>query len=249
MAQQWNPEHYRRDGGFVAEYGREVAGLLNPQPGERILDLGCGDGRLTEFIASFDSELIAIDSSREQIIAARDRRLDARVVDAIRLPFREEFDAVFSNAALHWIKPPEDVVRGVFTALRPGGRFVCEFGGAGNIAAICDALTRALATRGFDFDELNPWYFPTADEYAELLRAVGFAVKQIELFDRPTPLATDIIAWLRTFTRVFIEAIPRAERHDFLAELRDLLRPTLLRDTGDWFVDYVRLRLMAWKPG
>ena len=248
MTQQWDPEQYERDGGFVSDYGREVVGILNPQPGERILDLGCGDGRLSEFIESFGCRLVAIDSSPGQISAARDRHLDARLVDAGRLPFREEFDAVFSNAALHWIRPPEAVVRGVFAALRPGGRFVGELGGRGNIDSIRGALAAALPAHGLEFEDLNPWYFPGAGQYSDLLRAAGFTVDRIELFDRPTPLASGIDTWLRTFTRGFLERIPDAEREGFLAGLAAALEPALRRHGGEWFVDYVRLRFAAAKP-
>ena len=232
----------------MADYGREVVGILNPQPGERILDLGCGDGRLSEFIESFGCRLVAIDSSPGQISAARDRHLDARVVDAARLAFREEFDAVFSNAALHWIRPPEAVVRGVFAALRPGGRFVGELGGRGNIAAIRGALAAALPAHGLDFDDLDPWYFPGEKQYSGLLQDAGFAVGCIELFERPTPLPGGIAGWLRTFTRGFLERIPEEKREGFLSGLAAALEPALRRDRGEWFVDYVRLRFAAAKP-
>ncbi len=249
MAQQWDPEQYEREGGFVADYGREVAAMLDPQPGKRILDLGCGDGRLSEFLARSGCRLVAADSSPEQVGAARARGLDARVVDAVRLRFRNEFDAVFSNAALHWIKPPEAVARGVFAALRPGGRFVGELGGRGNIAAIRGALAIALPAHGLDFADLDPWYFPGQKQYSELLEAAGFSVDRMELFARPTPLPGGIAGWLRTFTRGFLEQVPEAEREGFLARLAAALEPELRRDDGEWFVDYVRLRFAATRPG
>ena len=248
MAQKWDPEQYEREGGFVADYGREVAAMLAPRPGERILDLGCGDGRLSELLAGSGCRLVAVDSSPEQVRAAAGRGLDARVIDAARLPFREEFDAVFSNAALHWIRPPEAVVRGVFAALRPGGRFVGELGGSGNIDSIRGALAAALPAHGLDFDALDPWYFPGEKQYSRLLQAAGFAVDRIELFDRPTPLPGDISGWLRTFTKGFLEQIPEAERDRFLDRLAASLEPALRRDHGEWFVDYVRLRFAAAKP-
>ena len=248
MVQKWDPEQYEREGGFVADYGREVAALLAPQPGERILDLGCGDGRLSEFLARSGCRLVAVDSSPEQVRAAAARGLDARAIDAARLPFREEFDAVFSNAALHWIRPPEAVARGVFAALRPGGRFVGELGGRGNIDAIRGALAAALPAHGLDFDDLDPWYFPGEKQYSRLLQDAGFAVDGIELFDRPTPLPGDISGWLRTFTKGFLEQIPGAERDRFLDRLAASLEPELRRDDGEWFVDYVRLRFAAAKP-
>ena len=248
MAQKWDPEQYEREGGFVADYGRGVAGMLDPQPGERILDLGCGDGRLSELLAKSCCRLVAVDSSPEQVRAARTRGLDARVIDAGRLPFREEFDAVFSNAALHWMRRPEAVARGVFAALRPGGRYVGELGGRGNIAAIRGALAAALPAYGLDFDDLDPWYFPGEKQYSALLQAAGFSVDRIELFDRPTPLPGGIAGWLRTFTRGFLEQVPEADREGFLAGLAASLEPALRREDGEWFVDYVRLRFAATKP-
>ena len=249
MAQKWDPEQYEREGGFVADYGRGVAGMLDPQPGERILDLGCGDGRLSEFLAGSGCRLVAVDSSAEQVCAARGRGLDARLIDAARLRFGEEFDAVFSNAALHWIRPPEAVARGVFAALRPGGRFVGEMGGRGNIDAIRGALAATLPAHGLDFDNLDPWYFPGEKQYSALLQAAGFSVDRIELFDRPTPLPGGIAGWLSTFTRGFLEQVREAEREGFLARLAASLEPALRRDDGEWFVDYVRLRFAATKPG
>ena len=249
MAQKWDPEQYEREGGFVADYGRGVAGMLDPQPGERILDLGCGDGRLSEFLAGSGCRLVAVDSSAEQVCAARGRGLDARLIDAARLRFGEEFDAVFSNAALHWIRPPEAVARGVFAALRPGGRFVGELGGRGNIDSIRGALAAALPAHGLDFDDLDPWYFPDEMKYSRLLQAAGFAVDRMELFDRPTPLPGGISGWLRTFTRGFLEPVPEAEREGFLDRIAASLEPELRRDDGEWFVDYVRLRFAATKPG
>ena len=178
--QTWNPEQYARTAGFVPELGLPVLELLNPQPGERILDLGCGDGVLTEKLAALGCQVVGVDSSPAQIAAAQARGLDARVVDAQRLLFDAEFDAVFSNAALHWMRQPDAVIAGVWRALEPGGRFVGEFGGAGNIASILEALDAVLPGHSVDPLTLIPWYFPDEHEYRQKLEASGFVVTSIE---------------------------------------------------------------------
>lgn len=220
----------------------------SPLAGERILDLGCGDGALTEKLASLGCQVVGVDSSPAQVAAAQARGLDARVVDAQHLPFEAEFDAVFSNAALHWMRQPEAVIAGVWRALEPGGRFVGEMGGAGNIASVQEALQTVLARCGVDLQQASPWYFPNAVEYRQKLEAAGFVVTSIEQFSRPTPLPGDIGDWLEIFAGSFLGLVPDGERSQVIAELRELLRPSLLNDEGLWVLDYVRLRFAANKP-
>lgn len=248
ISQTWNPNQYARTAGFVPELGRPVLELLAAQPGERILDLGCGDGALTEKLASLGCQVVGVDSSQAQAAAAQARGLDARVVDARALPFEAEFDAVFSNAALHWMRPPEAVIAGVWRALEPGGRFVGEMGGAGNIAQVLEALAAVLARRGLAFELLSPWYFPDEDEYRGKLEQAGFMVTSIERFSRPTALPGDIGDWLETFAGAFLGLFSDQERVQVIDELRDLLRSSLLNDEGVWVLDYVRLRFAASKP-
>lgn len=243
--QQWNPERYVKHAGFVAELGLPVLELLNPQPGERILDVGCGDGWLTEKLAHIGCEVVGVDGSAEQIAAAQARGLTAMVMDGQQLTFEHEFDAVFSNAALHWMKPAEAVIVGVRRALRKNGRFVAEMGGHGNVAIIRSALHAALRQRGIDPETVDPWYFPTPDAYQAQLEAHGFDVTSIALIPRPTPLAGDISDWLATFTESFTNCLPEGERAAFLQELRATLRPLLCDDDGQWTADYVRLRFSA----
>jgi len=245
VAQTWDPAEYGRNARFVADLGAAVFDLLDPKPGEHVLDLGCGDGVLTAKIAERGATVIGVDSSAAQIEAARARGLDARVVDGVALDLDERFDAVFSNAALHWMKPPEAVARGVAALLVPGGRFVGELGGAGCVAKIRAALHRGLERRGVDPWSVDPWYFPTDREYGDVLRGAGFEVDTIALIPRPTPLPTDVGAWLETFAKTFTGALPAAEQSRFLDETQSDLAAVLRDERGTWVADYVRLRFKA----
>lgn len=247
-AQHWDPDRYARNAGFVAELGGPAVELLAPRPGERILDLGCGDGRLTQRLAELGARVVGVDSSAEQVAAARARGLDARVADGEALSFDGAFDAVFSNAALHWMRRPAAVLDGVWRALRPGGRFVGEMGGHGNVARIVGALVAALDRRGLDGAAAVPWYFPTPEAYRALLEARGFRVVEIALIPRPTPLPGDMAGWLETFGESFILRLPEEERPQFVAEVVEALRPELCGADGVWTADYVRLRFAARKP-
>jgi len=245
--QTWNPERYARHARFVSELGMPVVELLAPRAGERILDLGCGDGALTLKLVEMGCEVVGVDGSAAQIEAARQLGLDARVMNAERLSFDAEFDAVFSNAALHWMKQADAVIAGVWRALKPGGRFVAECGGYGCVATIKAALVAALDRRGLDGDAAVPWYFPTVEDYGARLTAQGFDIKSIALFPRPTPLPGDITGWLETFAESFTAVLPVAERAAFIEEVRDALRPALCDAKGQWTADYVRLRFAAEK--
>jgi trans-aconitate methyltransferase len=246
--QSWDPDAYARNARFVSDLGAPVVELLAPRPGERILDLGCGDGALTVKLAELECEVVGVDASTPQVEAARRLGLDARVADGARLGFDAEFDAVFSNAAIHWMKPPDGVIAGVWRALRPGGRFVGEFGGHGCVATIKRALIDALRRRGLDGDALNPWYFPTVADYSVRLARRGFAVRYIALIPRPTPLPTEINGWLETFAQSFMAPLADRDRAEFIDEVREALRPDLCNSDGKWFADYVRLRFAADKP-
>lgn len=237
---------YQANAAYVAELGKPVVDLLAPRPGERILDLGCGDGALTLEIARRGCSVIGVDASEEMVRVARSLGVEARVVDGATLEFGGEFDAVFSNAMLHWIKPPEAVISGVWRALKPGGRFVGEFGGSGNVERIIRELEATLAERGHTIE--SPWYFPTPEEYSTLLENAGFVVHAIELFPRRTELPEDLGGWLETFAGHYISTVPGPERGDLIAEIVERLRDSLSDGAGTWFADYIRLRFSAEKP-
>jgi trans-aconitate methyltransferase len=247
MNQVWNPTVYARDARFVPELAADVLEWLRPQLGERILDLGCGDGALTKRIAASGCEVVGVDASPHMVEAAVREGLDARLIDGHDLRFDDEFDAVFSNAALHWMKRPEQVVAGVRNALRKGGRFVGEFGGHGNIAGVMEGLRPALQERGLAFDELNPWYFPTEQEYRGKLESASMRVHDCRLVPRPTTLDTDLVAWLRVFARTFTDVLPDSERELFLKDVSARCESRLRDPDGQWRVDYVRLRFVATK--
>lgn len=249
QAQTWDPERYARNARFVAELGAAVVDLLAPRAGERILDLGCGDGVLTAKLASMGCDVVGVDASAPQIEAARKLGLDARVISGEALDFDGEFDAVFSNAALHWMSDQSKVIAGVWRALKPGGRFVAEFGGYGCVAKIRKALVGALNRRGVDGEAACPWYFPEVEEYSEWLVRGGFVVNYIALIPRPTPLPGDITGWLETFAESFTSKLSPAERPAYIAEVREALRPELCDAEGNWTADYVRLRFAAQKNG
>ena len=243
-AQDWDPQQYARTASFVPALGAGVLALLEPRPGERVLDLGCGDGVLTERLVAAGCDVVGVDASQEQVTAARARGLNALVMKGEALTFAGEFDAVFSNAALHWMRDADAVLAGVRRALRPGGRFAAEFGGYGCVAKIREGLAWALGRRGIDARAYDPWYFPTDEDYGARLERAGFSVRSLALFDRPTPLPTDIEGWLETFAKSFLAAVDESERASLLKDVSKWLEPHLHGSDG-WVADYVRLRFVA----
>jgi trans-aconitate methyltransferase len=242
----WNPESYAKNARFVSDLGETLLQLLNPRLGELILDLGCGDGALTRKIAAC-CRVIGVDSSFSQLRAAKERGINAIHMDGHQLSFKRRFDAVFSNAALHWMKQPETVVAGVTNSLKPAGRFIGEFGGRGNVEKIRCALHDTLRRRAIDPAPIDPWYYPSPEEYSELLSRAGFIVNYIELIPRPTKLPGDILDWLEIFAQPFTQAVSESERGRFLKEVRNELATCLRDGAGNWFADYVRLRFKATK--
>jgi SAM-dependent methyltransferase len=247
LKQVWGAEKYEKNARFVSDMTSDVVNWLAPKPGERILDLGCGDGALTEKLAQAGALVTGADNSEPLLAAARKRGLDVIFKDGQGLDFGPEFDAVFSNAALHWMTRAEDVVKGVARALKKGGRFVAEFGGHGNIAAIITALRATALKHGKDPALAAGWFYPTPAEYRALLERNGFTVERIGLFPRPTPLPTGLRGWLSTFRESYFEQWPSSEREKIADEIEELLAPALRDKAGNWTADYVRLRVLARK--
>lgn len=253
MCATWNAELYNSKHSFVWELGAGVVDLLAPQRGERILDLGCGTGHLTARIAQLTPGVIGIDSSAEMIQEAKKAypQIQFIVADARDFHFDQPFDAVFSNAALHWIREPEKVVRCVWNALRPGGRFVAEMGGAGNVQSFVDAFNTAMKHIGADGKVMeNPWYFPTLAQYVAILDRQGFSITFATLFDRPTPLdggQNGLREWIRMFAGSFYSQLSAEQKEGFASNVEEQLRPTLFRD-DHWIGEYKRLRISAFKP-
>ncbi len=243
--QRWNAAAYASNGHFVATLAKGVVDLLAPEAGEHILDLGCGDGALTEEIAAIGAIVTGVDASDTMVAAARARGLHIVHESAANLTYQKQFDAVFSNAALHWIRDAETVLRGVHRALKPGGRFVAEMGGHGNIAAIRTALQAVLTTYSIDAEEAAASFFPSAEEYRNLLEQAGFTVQSIDLMPRPTPLPNGMETWLNTFRNGVLDRLAPADRAAALTETVNLLRPILCDSSGRWSGDYVRLRFHA----
>ena len=242
----WDAGAYNQHAAFVSQLALPVVELLAPKCGEKILDLGCGEGTLAVEIAKSGAEVIGIDSSAEMVRAAGGRGIEAHVMSATELSYAGCFDAVFSNAALHWIKESDAVVANVYKALKTGGRFVAEFGGFGNAERVVEAMAEVFRQNpGFGPFE-SPWYFPTVDEYRALLEASGFRVESVELIPRPTPV-DDIANWLDLFANGIVSHLSGAQQTKFKEEVRTLLKPKLFDERTGWCVDYVRLRVKAKK--
>jgi len=243
MAQTWSAADYAANARFVSDLGQPVLDLLAPRPGERILDVGCGDGALSEKLRRAGATVVGVDPAPDFVAAAVARGIDARQLDAQALPFDAEFDAAFTNAVLHWVPDLDAALRGIRRALKHDGRFVGECGGHGNVAAVSTAL-QAVALRHGVRPQL-PWRYPTPDDFVARLIAAGFRPVSVELIPRPTPLASGMTAWLRTFAGPVYEQLPEDVRDAALDETVDLLRWSLCDGQGRWTADYVRLRFAA----
>lgn len=243
--QTWDAGGYDRHGRFVSDRGGDALLLLDPKAGEEILDLGCGDGALTEKIAETGAKVMGVDLSDSLLDAARAKGLDVQKMDAEALAFENKFDAVFSNAALHWMADADKVIDGVRRALKSGGRFVGEFGGHGNLAAVITTLRAVGNAHGADISVAGPWFYPTEKEYRHRLEQGGFEVTDINLIPRPTPLPSDMAGWLQTFRKPFFDQFAGEEREKVLEEAVTLLEPCLRDSGGTWTADYVRLRFRA----
>ena len=246
--QNWSPEDYNSKADYLYELGRPVIELLDPKAGEKILDLGCGKGVLTKELIEKGCSVVGIDASPEMVEAARANGIDARVHDAEHLHIDEKFDAVMSNSALHWMADQYGVVRGVWRALNPGGRFAAECGGEGCIRIIREGMKIALIKRGLDYKARNPWKYPELGAISDILENQGFKVSYIARIDRPTHLPHGLKAWLEVFANSHTAGFTEVEKQRFYKEVEDYCRPFLYTEENGWTADYVRLRFLAFKP-
>jgi SAM-dependent methyltransferase len=238
---KWDAADYAKVGAFVAELGAAALHLLDPQPGERILDVGCGEGTLTRKIVERGASVLGIDNSPEMIAAARAAGVDALLMDAADMPFSAEFDAAFSNATLHWVLEKEQAARAIFRAVRPGGRFAGEMGGEGNLQRLRDALDEELIIRGYVPPvEASNWY-ASPEDFAAVYEAAGFREVDARLIERPTPIEHGVGAWVTTFRKGWLDQaqVPEDERGDIGAAVADRI--------GSNIADYVRLRFIMRK--
>lgn len=249
MTQTWDPEVYASNGAFVHQLAGGVVDWLAPQVGEEILDLGCGDGQLTAQLMATGASVRGVDSSAAMVAAARGRGIAAEEASAEKLPYATAtFDAVFSNAVLHWVREQDAMMDEVCRVLKPGGRFVAEMGGHGNVAAIHVGFVAVLARYGFANAEKDVNYYPTPARYRRRLEQHSFRVERMELIPRPTPLEdAGMAGWLRTFRRGVLETLPEGLGETVIDECCALLAPVLRDEDGKWTADYIRLRFIARK--
>lgn len=251
--QQWKPESYDNHLGYVSHLGKGILEWLNPQPDEHILDLGCGTGDLACEIARSGAKVVGLDYSESMIIAARKKYpdIDFQLGNGEAFTTSQQVDAVFSNAALHWMKNPASVIESVWNTLHNGGRFVAEFGGKGNVDSIVQAIYEVMPRYGIDASDKNPWYFPTIGEYSSLLEKQGFHVTLAEHFARPTELPDGeqgIMHWLFQFADSFISSLSDSDKNAALQEINRIAKQKL--NDGDKIIkaDYSRIRIIAFKP-
>ncbi len=239
---QWDAADYARVGGFVPELGQAALELLDPQPGEHILDIGCGDGTLTLKIREAGADVVGIDNSLSMVAAAKAKGLDARLMDAAQLKFAEAFDAAFSNATLHWVLDKERAARAIWFALKPGGRFAGEMGGDGNLARLRQTLDDVLVERGFGPPTYAANWYPTPDEFTAVYEQTGFRDVDARLIDRPTELEHGVAAWVTTFRAGWLDraGVPQEDRQS--------IADAVAARVGSNIADYVRLRFIMRKP-
>jgi len=243
----WNPKTYNKHTAFVSQLALPVVDLLDPKEGENILDVGCGEGTLALEIERRGAKVIGVDMSTQMVAEAKNNGVEAYVGDVTNLPYENVFDAVFSNAMLHWVKDSKGAVRSIAKSLKEGGRFVCEFGGEGNAYHLVSAMEKVFANHPefgvFD----NPWYFPSVEAYSTLLESEGFEVEYMKIIPRPTPM-DNIMNWLDIFANGVTEHLSAKEFETFKVECREILKEKIYNEEeGGWILDYKRLRVRAVK--
>lgn len=247
----WNTNLYDQQHSFVSKYGKNLIELLEPTAGEKILDLGCGTGDLAQQLDELRVDVIGVDRSEKMIDQAKTKypSIEFSVQDARSLEFQQEFDAIFSNATLHWIKPPSQALQCLYNSLKKGGRFVAEFGGKGNVQTITNAIIQQIEEAGFEFQaEHNPWFFPSISEYSTLMETVGFRVTYAQHFDRPTKLEGEngLKNWIHMFANQLFEGIPVDKKAEMITKVEMQLKELLFKD-DHWIADYKRIRVVGVK--
>ncbi len=242
----WNADKYNKHADFVSNLATPVVDLLNPIENEKILDLGCGDGTLAVEIKKFNIKVIAVDLSKSMVKKTKEKNIEAYVMSATELNFNNEFDAVFSNAVLHWVKDSKIAINKINTSLKNNGRFIAEFGGYGNIKFLTDAMQKVFNNHQEYGVFNNPWYFPSDKDYKKLLEDNGFKVEYIELIPRPTSI-DDISNWLDIFANGIVSHLTNEQQLNFKQEVREILKPKIYTEKNGWVADYVRLRFKAIK--
>ena len=239
---QWDADAYARVGGFVPALGQAALDLLHPQPGEHILDVGCGDGTLTLKIKERGADVVGIDNNLSMVAAAKAKGLDVRLMDAAELKFAEAFDAVFSNATLHWVLDKERAARAIWFALKHGGRFAGEMGGEGNLKHLRESLDDVLVLRGYGPPTYAANWYPSVEEFVALYEQAGFKDIDARLVERPTPLEHGVAAWVLTFRAGWLDraGVPAEERQSIADAVADRVQTDV--------ADYVRLRFTMRKP-
>jgi trans-aconitate methyltransferase len=248
---RWNASLYDKEHSFVSQLGGELVQWLAPKPGEKILDLGCGTGDLANQLSQQGVDITGIDKSENMIEQAQKKypELTFLVQDAVDMRYSKEFDAVFSNATLHWIKTPKRALQSIYHSLKPGGRFVAEFGGKGNVQTITDAIMNQFSEQGISYkSEQFPWYYPSIGEYTSIMEQVGFRVTQAQHFDRPTPLNGEqgLRNWIKMFATSMFEGVTTETKALIVTRVEESLRQGLFRN-GEWIADYKRIRVLGIK--
>lgn len=247
----WNANLYDANHSFVSKYGDNLIELLVPEQGEKILDLGCGTGDLAKTLYDHGVEVTGVDTSENMVMQARSKYPAIRFIvqDARALEYTNEFDAVFSNAVLHWIKPPKQALHCIYKSLKQGGRFVAEFGGNGNVQTITDEIIHQVKKEGSDYKrEQFPWYYPSIGKYSSLMEEVGFRVTFAEHYDRPTPLRGEngLRNWIEMFGNHMLESVAEDRKDDIIKKVENSLKEILYKE-DNWIADYKRIRVIGIK--
>ncbi|MEK4425108.1 methyltransferase domain-containing protein [Solibacillus sp. FSL K6-1523] len=251
MKTKWNAHLYDQKHDFVSKFGESLVEVLAPQENEWILDVGCGTGDLAQEIASHGAFVQGTDASQDMIRAAQQKypTIEFSTIEAAAMHFTNQFDAVFSNAALHWMKQQNKVIQNIYNALKPNGRFVAEMGGHGNIASIVGAIKESMSTLNYAYNEdYFPWYFPTIEEYETILETVGFTIETITLYERPTTLSGEdgLRNWLKMFSHNILQDLIDFEKEQVYTKCEEILKPAYYQN-DEWIADYCRLRFVATK--